>query len=350
MRPSTLTGLNPPSLTDWRFSRMPPSLLHRRAVLGGLLAALAISPVRGGASHQAFPSRTLRFVVPFAPGGSVDMLGRSVAKAVGEISGQQALVENMPGASTNLASEHVARAAADGYTVLVASDSLAINKSLFRNLAFDPVGSFQPITLAITAPQILVTHPASGVRDLAGFIDKARASPGRLNIGIPGAGVIGHLASEIINRKLGIQVTHIPYNGGAPATRDLLGGHVDAIYITLPAVTSLVRGGALVPLAVTSRARSKALPEAPSFAESVLPEFDILSWQGFLAPAGTPNEIAAALHRLIGTALESEAVGPALTDLGYDIIADGPRPFATRIKADVARFAEVVRDAGIRVQ
>lgn len=327
--------------------------LDRRALLGGLAgvaAALASGRALGDASG-VLPNRPVRFVVPFAPGGSVDVLARSVAKAVTETSGRQVLVENMPGASTNLAADHVSRATPDGATLLVASDSLAINKSLFRNLGFDPVRSFQPVTLAITAPQILVTHPNLGVKDVAGFVERVKADPGKVTVGIPGSGVIGHLASEIVNRRLGgLQVNHVPYNGGAPATRDLLGGHVDAVYITLPAVTTLVRSGTLVGLAVTSDARSKALPAVPTFAETVLPGFDLLSWQGFLAPAGTPIDVAEVLHGLILKALDSEGVARSLSELGYDIVGEEPRPFARRLETDVARFAEVVRDAGIRVQ
>ncbi|WP_170149587.1 tripartite tricarboxylate transporter substrate binding protein [Rhodoplanes roseus] len=328
--------------------------LDRRTLLRHGLAGAAAALVAGAARAEApavLPNRPLRLVVPFAPGGSVDVLARAVGKAVTETSGRQVLVENLPGASTNLAADHVSRAAPDGSTLLVASDSLAINKSLFRNLGFDPVTSFQPVTLAITAPQILVTHPGLGVKTVDEFVARVKENPGKVTVGIPGSGVIGHLASELVNRRLGgLQVNHVPYNGGAPATRDLLGGHVDAVYITLPAVTTLVRGNSLVGLAVTSDVRSKALPAVPTFAETVLPDFDLLSWQGFLAPAGTPIEVAEALHVAIHKALESEGVTRSLVDLGYDIVGEGPRPFARRLETDVSRFAEVVRDAGIRIQ
>ncbi|WP_170181778.1 Bug family tripartite tricarboxylate transporter substrate binding protein [Phreatobacter stygius] len=325
----------------------PAPSADRRAVLGALGAMLA-APTALAQSGKRRPDGNARFVVPFAPGGSVDVLGRAVAKAVSERLGHQVVVENVAGGSTNLGSERVAKSAPDGLTVLVASDSLAINKSLFRDLGFDPVSSFEPVTLAISAPQILVTHPKSGFSDVAGFIAAARARSGALTVGLPGSGVIGHLASEVVNLRLGgLKVNHIPYNGGAPATRDLIGGHLDAVYITLPAVTSQVRERSLTGLAVTSAARSKALPSVPSFAEHVIPGLDLVSWQGFLLPAGTARGLVEGWHELIAGALASPEVVRTLSGLGFDIIAQGPEAFAALIKADVARFADVVREAGL---
>lgn len=327
--------------------RKPASSIARRSLLGALGAVLAAQPALAQSGKRR-PDGSVRFVVPFAPGGSVDVLGRAVAKAVSETLGHQVVVENVAGGSTNLGSERVAKAAPDGLTVLVASDSLAINKSLFRDLGFDPVTSFEPVTLAISAPQILVTHPKSGFSDAAGFIAQVRARPGSLNVGLPGSGVIGHLASEVVNLRLGgLKVSHIPYNGGAPATRDLIGGHLDALYITLPAVTSQVREGTLTGLAVTSAARSKALPDVPSFAESLIPGLDLVSWQGFLLPAGTRRDLVEGWHELIAGALASAEVVRTLSSLGFDIIAGSPQDFAALIKADVARFADVVREAGL---
>lgn len=325
----------------------PARAIGRRALLAGLGALFAAHPALAQ-SGLRLPDGNARFIVPFAPGGSVDVLGRAVAKAVSETPGLQVVVENVAGGSTNLGSERVAKSAPDGLTVLVASDSLAINKSLFRDLGFDPVASFEPVTLAISAPQILVTHPKSGFSDIAGFVAAVRARPGGLNVGLPGLGVIGHLASEVVNLRLGgLKVNHIPYNGGAPATRDLIGGHLDALYITLPAVTSQVREGSLAGLAVTSAARSRALPEVPSFAEALIPGLDLVSWQGFLLPAGTRRELVEGWHALIAGALKSPEVVRTLSGLGFDIIAEGPKAFGALIKADVARFADVVREAGL---
>ena len=321
--------------------------LDRRALLGAAAAALA-APALAQAGPVQPPAGTIRFVVPFAPGGSVDVLGRAVAKAVGEALGRQTLVENVAGGSTNLGSERVAKAIPDGLTILVASDSLAINKSLFPRLTFDPATSFAPVTLAITAPQLLVTHPRSGLTTVADYVATARARPGELKVGLPGHGVIGHLASEIVNRRLaGLKVNHIPYNGGAPASRDLIGGHLDALFITLPAVTAQVREGTLRGLATTSARRSAALPDVPSFDETVVPGLDLLSWKGFLVPAGTPADVVEGLDAAIGAALRGPSARPALEGLGFDIVAAGPEAFGKLIRDDVARFAEIVHDAGL---
>lgn len=314
------------------------------AVLISAVAAPAL--IRG--AHAETPKGTIRFIVPFAPGGSVDVLGRAVAKAVGTALSQTTVVENVAGGSTNIGSERVARSAPDGLTVLVASDSLAINKSLFPRLGFDPLSSFEPVTLAITAPQLLLTHPGSGILRVEDYIEAARTRPGAVKVGLPGHGVIGHLASEIVNRRLGgLSVIHIPYNGGAPASRDLIGGHLDALYITLPAVTSQVRDGTLKGLAVTSARRSRALADVPTLDETVTPGLDVVSWQGFLVPAGTPKALVQGLHGVIAAALRDPSVAPLLEALGFDILAEGPEPFAALIRRDVQAFAEVVQQAGL---
>ncbi len=332
-----------------RFDPVTPdiSAVDRRTALAAVVAAVAAPGLVRGARAET-PKGSIRFIVPFAPGGSVDVLGRAVAKAVGTALGQPTVVENIAGGSTNLGSERAARAAPDGLTILVASDSLAINKSLFPRLGFDPVTSFSPVTLAITAPQLVLTHPRSGIDRIADYVDTVRARPGVVKVGLPGHGVIGHLASEILNRRLGgLSVNHIPYNGGAPASRDLLGGHLDALFITLPAVTSQVQEGTLKGLAVTSARRSNALPEVPTLAETVAPGLDVVSWQGFLVPAGTPRSLVEGLHAAIAGALRDRSVADPLTSLGFDILAEGPEAFSALIRRDVEAFAEVVQQAGL---
>lgn len=327
--------------------RYDPVQPDRRTAIVAIAAAIA-APAILQARESTIPNGTIRFVVPFAAGGSVDVLGRAVARAVGEQTGRQTVVENVPGGSTNLGSERVAKAAPDGLTVLVASDSLAINKSLFPRLGFDPVTSFEPVTLAITAPQILATHPRSGIDSLADYVEAVRARPGEVKVGLPGHGVIGHLASEIVNHSLGgLRVNHIPYNGGAPASRDLLGGHLDALYITLPAITSQVREGTLKGLAVTSAVRSKVLPDVPALGERVVPGLDIVSWQGFLLPAGSPRGLVEGFNAEIAAALRSPSVAATLEGLGFDIVADGPEAFGKLIRKDVESFAAIVRNAGL---
>jgi tripartite-type tricarboxylate transporter receptor subunit TctC len=321
--------------------------LFRTILFCSLSVAMSVSAV----SAQDYPSRPIRFVVGFPPGGSVDVLARAVANQATKTLGQPILVENRAGASTNAASEFVAKERPDGYTVLVASDSIAINASLFKNLSFNPLTSFAPVTLAITSPQVLVVRPNFGVKTVAEYIAKVKASPAGVNVGLTGRGTIGHLTSELINIKMGgLKVSYVPYTGGAPAVRDLVGGHIDALYVTLPAVTGSVRGGSIMAVAVSSPKRSPAFPDVPTFAETAAPELSIDSWQGFLVPAGTPQPIVDRLNREIVAALQSEAVAKPLADVGFVIVASTPGAFADVIKADVARFGEIVRSANINVE
>jgi hypothetical protein len=197
---------------------------------------------------------------------------------------QPILVENRAGAN-NAASDFVAKERPDGYTVLVASDSIAINASLFKNLSFNPVTSFAPVTQAITSPQVLAVRPNFGVKTVAEHLAKLKANPGGVNVGLTGRGTIDHLTSELINLNQGsLKVSYVPNTGGAPAVRDLVGGHIDALYVTLPAVTGSWRGGSIIPVAVSSPKRSKAFPDVPTFAETAAPELSLDSWQGFLFP------------------------------------------------------------------
>ena len=315
-----------------------------------LFVVLALTFSRSALAAEEFPSRQIRFIVGFPPGGSVDLLARTVANQASKTIGRNIIVENHAGASTNVSADLVAKARPDGYTVLVASDSLAINKSVFRNLPFDPVTSFEPVTLAITSPQILVVRPSLGVQTAVGYVARIRAAPATINIAITGKGTIGHLSSELINLSLGLKVNYVPYSGGGPAIRDLIGGHVDGLYTTLPSVTGVVRGGSLVPVAVTSSRRSSALPDVPTFGETVTPGLSIDSWQGFLVPAGTPRIVIDKLYREIGAALRDDSVARPLADLGYNIVAGSPDAFGDLLKADVVRFQDIVRAAGIQVE
>ena len=327
---------------------MQPTRFLLRAFLPCLFFALVFVPA---ASTQDYPNRPIRFIVGFPPGGSVDVLARAVANEASKTLGQTIVVENRAGASTNAASEFVAKERPDGYTVLVASDSIAINVTLFKNLSFNPLTSFAPVTLAITSPQVLVVRPNFGVTTVAEYLAKLKASPGAVNVGLTGRGTIGHLTSELINIKMGgLKVSYVPYTGGAPAVRDLVGGHIDALYVTLPAVTGSVRGGSILPVAVSSPKRSKAFPDVPTFAETAARELAIDSWQGFLVPAGTPQPIIYRLNREIVAALQSEAVAKPLADVGFEIVASTSGAFADVIKADVQRFGDIARAANINVE
>jgi tripartite-type tricarboxylate transporter receptor subunit TctC len=322
-----------------------------RLPLLSFLLGLSFVTLLAPATSAQDPNRPIRFIVGFPPGGSVDVLARAVANQATKTLGQPILVENRAGASTNAASDFVAKERPDGYTVLVASDSIAINASLSKNLSFNPVASFAPVTLAITSPQILVVCANFGAQTVAEYLTKVKANPGGVNVGLTGRGTIGHLTSELINlNQGGLKVSYVPYTGGAPAVRDLVGGHIDALYVTLPGVAGSVRGGNVIPVAVSSPKRSKAFPDVPTFAETAAPELSIDSWQGFLVPGGTPQPIIDKLNRELVAALQSEAVAKPLADVGSEIVASAPGAFADVIKADVQRFGEIVRAANINVE
>lgn len=314
----------------------------------GFIAIACLLPPAATHAEDA-PKQPIHFVVGFPPGGSVDLLARSVADQLSRKQGVPVVVENHPGASTNIAAESVARAPADGHTVLVASDSLAINRSLFKRITFDPVASFAPVTLAILAPQVLALRPGLGVHGPAEYVQKVRAAPHRMSIALTGTGTIGHLISESINRAHGLAVNHVPYTGGAAAARDVVGGHVDGLYITLPAITSLLRSGELTPVGIASPKRSPALPDVPTFAETIMPGFELDSWQGFLLPAGAPAEVVGHLNHAIADALHSDPVARPLRDLGYEIVASTPEQFSAVIAADVVRFGDIVRASRLQL-
>ena len=243
--------------------------------------------------------------------------------------------------------QQVARAAPDGHNLLLTGDSLITIGAMQAEAGYDARTSFAPVTLAVRAAQLLVTHPGTGINTVAEYVAHVRRNPGRLNMGLPGWGGIAHLVNEMLNRQLGLRVEYIPYRGGAPAALDLMARQVDAIIITLPAVTEQVREGRLVGLAVSTAQRDPALPQVPSLAETVAPGFDVESFQGILAPAGTSPAVVAELHAGIAAALAQPTVRARLTELGYAIVAAPPARFAERIAVLGERFGTVIREAGI---
>ncbi|UFN47709.1 tripartite tricarboxylate transporter substrate binding protein [Roseomonas sp. OT10] len=321
--------------------------MRRRALLG-LAAALAGPPVRA-APAAGFPSHPVRLLVAFPPGGSVDTLGRRLQQGMSDALRASVVVENQGGANTLIATRQIAASAPDGHSLLVTSDSLAINRALLPDPGYEAPGSFAPVTLAITAPQVLVTHPRTGLRDVQDYVARLRSSGGRLNVAVPGWGAIGHLSSELLVARLSLpRPEHAAYRGGAPATAGLLAGDVDALWITLPAVTSLVRAGRLRALAVTTARRAAALPQVPTLDETVAPRVDLATWQGVLAPVGTPAPIVAALNEAIAATLARNDVRGDLAGLGFEVVGAGPEPFRDLIAHSVDAFSEVIRAAGIR--
>jgi len=320
-------------------------LLRRRGLLG-LTAASLLPGVASGTEALSWPDRPLRIVIPVAPGGSLDILGRIFARHLTTSLGQPVVAENLPGAGSNLAFELVARARPDGLTLLVGSDPLTINPSLYRRPGFDPVRDFAPITELVRAPQVLVVRNSLAALDFAQFLTLAREAQGRMTLASQGNGSIGHLAGAVLTQRTGITFTHVPYRGGGPAVLDVVGGHVDALLVTLPAAIEHIRGGRLRALAVSAANRSPALPEVPSIAERGLAGFDVVTWQGILAPAGTPEPIIRRLHAALVEALRRPEVAASLTSQGFDITGTTPEAFADLVRAEAARWPGIVRLAG----
>lgn len=323
------------------------SALHRRAALlaaGGLLARPALA--------QAWrPAQPVRCVIGAAAGGTLDIHARAAAPVLTERMGQPAVMENSGGAAGRIASALVGRTAPDGQTLLVASgDGIIISDILYGPTQGRLRSRLRPVTMTIIAAQLLVTHPRSGIRSVQDYLARARSSNG-VTLGVPGYGGIAHLISEMVNRGLGdMRVTHVPYRGGGPATVDLLAGQIDAMIITLPAVTEHVRQGRLVPLAVSTLQRDAAMPDVPTIAESLLPGFDVPSTQGVLVPEATPEPIVEAWAQAWRAALRTEAVTRRLTDLGFVITATTPSEFGASLDSTEARFAEVISAAGIKAE
>jgi tripartite-type tricarboxylate transporter receptor subunit TctC len=322
-------------------------LLLRSALLG----MPAVLPRPAGAVGATWsPERPVRLIIPVAPGGSLDILGRLLARHLAPRLGQPVVAENLPGAGSNIAFEAAARARPDGLTLLVGSDPLTINPALYARIGFDPVRDFAPIIEAVRAPQVLVVNPRSPVGDLARFIAWAREAEGRLTVASQGNGSIGHLAQAVFAQQAGVGFTHVPYRGGGPAVLDVVAGHVEALFVTLPAAIEHIRGGRLRALAVTGADRSAALPQVPTVAEAALPGFDVVTWQGILAPAGTPPPAVARLAADLAAVLALPEVAGDLSRQGFAVTAQGPDRFATLVRAEAARWPEVVRRAGARLE
>lgn len=299
-------------------------------------------------ANNAWPNKPIRIIVPVPAGGSLDILARTVAKGLTTKLNQPVIVENMAGGGSNIAFGHVAKATPDGYTLLLGWDSLAINPGLYPNLPYK-LDQFAPITLAITAPQVLVVGPKLPVKNLKTFIEVTRRNPEGISLANAGNGSPGHLAGSLLESMADIKFSNIPYKGGAPAVADLVAGHVDALMVTLPAAIQHIRSGRLTALGVSSAKRSTGAPEIPTIAEAGLAGYDLNSWQGFLAPAGTPNDIITLLNQEIVKILKDPAVKKQLVSEGFEVIASSPRTLADYLTSSSPKWAKLIKDSGAKV-
>ena len=290
-------------------------------------------------------------IVAFPPGGGTDILGRMLAQRLGEMLGQNVVVENRGGAGGNLGTEAAARAAPDGYTILMGNVAPnAINVSLYRNLPFDPVADFAPVSLVAATPNVLVVHPSTAARTVKELIALAKARPGTLNFASAGNGSSSHLAGELFRVLAGAEIVHVPYKGAGPAMLDVLSGQVQLYFATLPAALPHVKSGKLAAVAVTSARRSPAVPDLPTVAESGVPGYEASTWYGVLAPARTPAGAIERLHGDIVRILAQPEFRERLQAQGFDLVGSSPEEFRAAIQSEIAKWGKVVRDAGIRTE
>lgn len=321
-----------------------------------LMAIAAAVALPGAALAQGnWPTKPVRIVVPFAPGGTTDILARVLAPELSKAFGQQFIVDNRGGAGGNIGADHVAKSPGDGYTLLMGTvGTHGINKALYSKLPYDPQKDFAPITLVAGVPNVMVMNAARakelGINTVPDFIRYAKANPGKLNMASSGNGTSIHLAGELFKAQTGVFMTHIPYRGSGPAVRDLIGGTMDVMYDNLPSAMPHIQAGSLKAFAVTSATRSQALPDIPTVAEAAnLPGFEASSWFGMLAPAGTPPDIVSRLQTEIAKALKLPEINTRLAGLGAIPSGNTPQEFARLIDSEIAKWAPVVKAAGAKI-
>jgi tripartite-type tricarboxylate transporter receptor subunit TctC len=320
-------------------------LTRRRAVLFGAGLALAA----GAAPAQtAWPQRPIKFVVPFAAGGTTTILARLLADRLAQGLGQPVVVDNRPGAGGNVGMDAVAKSEPDGYTLLMGPIGLAINPALYAKMAFDPLKDLVPIGLYAGVPNLLVVHPGVPAQNLAELIAHAKANPGKLHYASNGNGTSSHLAAEMLKAAAGVDIVHVPYKGGAPAMQDLIGGQVAMLFDQMPAVLPQVQGGRVRALGVSSAKRSAAAPQVPAIAET-LPGFDMTVWFGVLAPRGTPAEIVARVNAEMQRVLHDPAFQQQLAGMGVATMGGSAEAFTAYLRSETERWAKVVRDSGARI-
>lgn len=310
--------------------------------------ALALATVLHPAKAQSYPVKPIRFIVPFPPGGGNDLIARELAQYISEPIGQPVVVENRAGASTLIGTEAAAKAPPDGYTIFMGNNStLTINPNLYKKLPYDAVKDFAPITLLASAPFVLLVHPSLPAQSMKDLIALARARPGQLNYGSAGLGITTHLAGEMLKLMARIDIVHIPYKGAGPALADLMGGQIEMGFNNVLSALPHVRSGRLRALALTSKARSRVLPQLPTIAESGVPDYEAGAWYAVLAPARTPAPVLKKLHDEFVKALQHPKIQERMAADGASIAGSTPEVLARTIDADIARWGQVIRQAGL---
>ena len=325
-------------------TRVLPALAFGISVL-----ATAVAPA--SAEAQAYPSRPLRFIVPFPPGGSTDIYARIIGPRLADTLRQQVVIDNRPGAGGALGADLAAKAPPDGYTIwLGQTNNLAIGPAMRTKNSYDPVRDFSPITLLMQAPQVMVVNAGSPITSIKELIAAAKSKPGTLTFASAGIGSSGHVAGELLNQAAGVNITHVPYKGASPAMIDLRGGRVTFLATSLASAAQFVKDGKIKGIATTGLKRARLMPDVPTVAESGVPGFEVASWHGMLAPAKVPREIIARLNREIVAILDKPEVRDALLSEGGDITPGTPEEFAVFLKSEAQKWAKVIKQAGITAE
>jgi len=314
-----------------------------------ITAALLAAGLAGSALGQAYPSKPIKIIIPFVAGGSSDIVGRAIGSKFQEFLGQPAVVENKPGANGAIAAEFVAKADPDGYTVLVGSIGVfSINQALFKDLRYNALRDFAPITLAVTTPNVLITRPDLPAGTMKDLVEFAKKNPGKLSYCSSGTGSSDHLTGEVFKQGTGIFAVHVPYRGGAACQVDIMGGQIDLSFQNLGAVTNYIKGGKMKALAVTAATRNPSLPNVPTTGEAGFKDLVVTSWQAAGAPAKTPREIVVKLNDAMVKTLRSPDIRDRMNAIGFDVVASTPEEFGAFMKAEVERWTKAVERGGIK--
>jgi len=315
-----------------------------------MIALSSSSLMTAPAEAQKYPNRPIRMIVPYPPGGSLDITMRVVAPKMREVIGQNVIIDSRPGADGNIGAELVARAPADGYTVLIHAVPLVVNPSLRRKLPFNVSKDFVPVSLLTASPLVLVVNPSVPAKSVKDLVAIAKKSPGKLTYASAGNGSNLHMAAELFNIVAGTKMLHVIYKGGGPALVAVLSGEVDLSYLNIAAIMAYAKSGRLRALAITSKKRSPLMPDVPTVAESGAPGYEFTSWAGALVPAGTPGNIVTALYEAFAKALHTPVAEKRFAEQGTVIVASSPDEFAKFFKAELAKWAKVVKETGIKAE
>jgi tripartite-type tricarboxylate transporter receptor subunit TctC len=323
--------------------------MKQKTILGAVAAAILSTAFGAPVAAQEYPVKPVRFVIAFSPAGPSDILTRIVGSKLAEAMGQVFIFDNRPGAGGNLAAEIVAKAPPDGYTLLMGNNSiLATNASLYKNMSIDPVKDLAPVALLASQPNILVVHPSLPVKSVKELIAFAKAHPGQLNYASSGSGAAAHLAAELFKSMTGVQMVHIPYKGASPALIDMLAGQCQVMFATALSVQPYLQSNRLRPLAVSTAKRARIMPNLPTVAEAGVPGFEATTWHGVVSTAGTPPAVINKLNAEINKVLKLPDVNATLTRQGAEVLGGTPQEFAAYIKAEIPKWAKVVKDSGAR--